>query len=73
MALVGATVMKLLKAFGQDPDEGKLTYHGSPERRTVLKAGGQSKRISMAIEQEGNGAVRNAGRDTPGPGRQRGR
>jgi hypothetical protein len=63
--------MAFIKGRGQPPDDGKLTYHGSAPRRVILKAGGQAARIAMALEQEGNGATRNHGRDTPGPGRQR--
>jgi hypothetical protein len=59
--------MRLIKQRDQDPDDGKLTYHGSPQRRTVLKAGGQAARISVAIELEGNGTGRNHGRDTSAP------
>ena len=61
--------MKLIKGRGQDPEEEALTYHGSPHRRVILKAGMQASRWRMAIEQEGNGAVRNRGRDAQGPGR----
>ncbi len=63
--------MGLIKGRGQDASDGKLTYHGSPHRRVVLKAGMQANRWRMAIEQEGNGAVRNRGRDAQGPRRGR--
>ena len=59
--------MHLIKGRGQSPGNGALTYHGSPDRRIILKAGGHAKRIAMAIEQEGNGATRNHGRDAPSP------
>jgi hypothetical protein len=62
--------MGLLKSRSDDIRSGNLTYHGSPHRRTILKAGGQAARIAVAIEMEGNGTGRGHGRDRSGPGRQ---
>jgi hypothetical protein len=62
--------MGLLKPRSGDTSDGNLTYHGSPFRRTILKAEAQAARIGVAIELEGNGTGRGHGRDSSGPGRQ---
>jgi hypothetical protein len=59
--------MRLIKGRGQDPEDGALTYHGSPQRRVILKAGMQASRIRTTFELEGSGATRNHDRDAQGP------
>lgn len=44
---------RVILRSGQDPDDAKLTYHGSPGRRDILKHGGQAGRWKVAIRQEG--------------------
>ena len=63
--------MRLLKPRDGDSGDETSLYHGSPFRRTVLKAGGQAARISVAVELEGNGTRRACGRDASGPGARR--